>query len=155
MTAPCNPESDLTALRVKVAEQRSGNDPRLQSRSAKLALALGYLFDPMHGPLNAFWIHEQTGERRTDEWVENHFADLNACAELIDLLADKGWTCSLDNGLDKTWECTFETGTSGHKDFKQVYRGAATLPLAIITAFIAVMEESKSDSGKKPQPRNN
>lgn len=70
-------------------------------------------------------------------------SDLNACEHLINFLADRGWTCRIENGLDKTWECTFETGTSGHKDFKQHYVPDDNLSITICRAFVAAM---KADS---------
>ncbi len=44
-----------------------------------MALALGYKFDPMRGPLNAVW-HKGT-ENRTHDWFERYFNDLNAMHE--------------------------------------------------------------------------
>lgn len=43
-----------------------------------MALALGYLFDPMH---SRGWIHEHTKEQRDHDWFNRFFSDLNAMHE--------------------------------------------------------------------------
>lgn len=64
--------------------------------------------------------------------------DLNACAELIKLLKDRGWTCVLENDLTGEWECFFRKWHEGvgyvHEDSDD------ELATAICRAFIATME---------------
>jgi len=39
--------------------------------------------------------------------LPDYLNDLNACAKLCERLAELGWRCELNNGLDNTWECIF------------------------------------------------
>lgn len=89
--------------------------------------------------------------------LPNYPLDLNACAELIDLLAGRGWNCALGNGLDKTWECEFyrpaklgraHPDNLGIRDGKSVelhYGSADTMPLAICDAFVRTMEAPSAE----------
>lgn len=72
--------------------------------------------------------------------------DLNACAKLISLLRDKGWTCVLENTLESSstldreeqWTCFFRRWHNGVGFLHEA--GSDELATAICHAFIAVME---------------
>jgi hypothetical protein len=139
-------ESDLTKLRIRVAElfgwrqstyEKEGR-PGIGDYEVWVSPS-GHMFDR----------YVEQGAEKENTYLPDYPSDLNACKTLIDLLAEKGWTCQLDNGLDKTWECTFETGTSGHKDFKQHYEAADELAVAICRAFVAVMEGRSVQGGNE------
>lgn len=66
--------------------------------------------------------------------------DLNACAELIDFLADRDWSCELNNfdGCNRIWTCAFRTYNAG---LGYVHFGEDAKPAtAICRAFVATME---------------
>lgn len=65
--------------------------------------------------------------------LPRYLNDANAALTLCDVLAEKGWNCELNNGLDKTWECCFF-----RHDKKETmhYAPGNTLPLAIVNTFL-------------------
>lgn len=103
--------------------------------------------------------------RASGHWqIPDYPNDLNACAELIDSLADKGWNCSLGNGLDKTWECEFyKTATNStraedkgtiyglHDEQEIHYESADKLSVAICGAFMATMEADSVHGSAKSE----
>lgn len=52
------------------------DDPRFQDKLSRMAIALGYEFDPMRGPLNYVW--HKGEEDHTHDWFNRYFNDLNA-----------------------------------------------------------------------------
>lgn len=78
-----------------------------------------------------------------EAWQLSDYAnDLKAALSLCDFMADKGWNCELNNGLDKTWECEFVKAQIPHLGLRlqheQRHYGAGdTIGMAITEAFIA------------------
>lgn len=73
------------------------------------------------------------GEKGKGTHLPDYPNDLNAAVTLCDFLADQGWNCDINNGLDKTWECTFA------KDDEVHYAPADTLAAAISQAFLRTL----------------
>lgn len=85
------------------------------------------------------------------ERLPDYFHDLNACAGMIDLLAECGWRCNLANGLDKTWECELMRPPTTTTDpdcvteirgetFEVIYSPADKLTHAIYLAFLVATQ---------------
>lgn len=90
----------------------------------------------------------------------NYLSDLNAAASLCDLLADQGWQCEANNGLNKSWECIFfreatENTRPENKgkrqeydlvDSEEHYCAADTLAEAICGAFLRTLNLWKENA---------
>lgn len=84
-------------------------------------------------------------------------SDANAALTLAAALADEGWKCYANQGLDKTWECEFHrkpTEKTNDDDFAKVggvsqpwmevhYATAPTFALALCLAFLKVHRSKK------------
>lgn len=71
-----------------------------------------------------------------DGLLPDYLNDLNAAITLCDFLAERGWNCHLDNGLDKTWECIFTRGRTGNENSDEHYGPGNTMTAAICQAFL-------------------
>lgn len=76
----------------------------------------------------------------------DYFTDANSALTLCAAMADKGWRCSTNQGLDKTWECEFtrplttetnpdDIGTRDGERFEIIYGSGKTQPSAICEAY--------------------
>lgn len=74
--------------------------------------------------------------------IPDYCADLNACAELIDVLAERGWTCVMNQpeGRGRSWRCAFNRYEDGIG--YSYAKHASRLAVAVCKAFVAVMEAS-------------
>lgn len=135
-------EADVSA--GDPSKQKNLSKSSLQELRVKVAKLCPRIFTHVPSPFGPGSVHWREGRDDHGNPVSpghhvDPLNDLNACAELIDLLADKGWTCRLDNGLDKTWECTFAKNSL---PLQQHYAPADKLAVAICRAFVAVMKAS-------------
>ena len=81
--------------------------------------------------------------------IPNYPKDPSAAATLCDHLAELGWRCEMNQGLDKTWECIFKRPTQERSDttredsngtlWEEHYHPADTLAEAICGAFLRTL----------------
>lgn len=103
---------------------------------------------PIDGVQFPFWHHDDPAQYVKGD-LPDWMGDLNAAIQLCDKLAEEGWRCEINNGLDKTWECIFSKTPTRRPDRTiEHYHPAGTLAEAICGAFL----RAKSLWQDQPQP---
>lgn len=111
----------------------------------KVAELLGYEHDPMHGPLSLQWKHHDTGKRRSHEWFDRFFCDLNACHEFEKTLSGTDWD---EKGLS-SW-MKYYAALCAECDMRPTMMIVATAEQRC-RAFVATMEGRSVVSGNEEQ----
>jgi DNA-directed RNA polymerase subunit RPC12/RpoP len=93
--------------------------------------------------------------------VPNYPTDLSAAMQLCEILADEGWNCETNMGLNKCWEVIFLRSTKVRNErtrekldgslWEEYYAPADTLARAITIAFIAVKAGKDAAMSTKPE----
>lgn len=76
---------------------------------------------------------------------------MNACVDIANVMAEKGWWIDMRNGLDKTWECEFSRPPTPETDpddigelrgerLEIIYAAADTLPMAVCEACLRALK---------------
>lgn len=163
MTTKQKPIDQLTPeeLRVEIAESRGWTEIRKPKtfnslfasdrHYAKSPFGLQPGINRAHPSLKSEFGMEDR-EPPEDWWViiPKFTADADAALTLADALAEKGWKCRTNNGLDKTWECEFTRPPHPNSKDEHVsltrygtvelhYGAGDSQSLAICRAYLAVI----------------
>lgn len=110
------------------------------------------LLRPDGGVELQFWWGKDLDAAWKPSWkyMPNYPADLNAAMQLCEALADEGWNCEANMGLNKCWEVIFLRPTTERNErtrqkfdgslWEEYYAPADTLAKAIVLAFIATKQ---------------